>query len=72
MLAVPRCMSTQHPDNATVPFFAASSVLAGEDLRLTLRVPNPAVEGTEANVLLETLESIPPRAVSIRWACRRS
>lgn len=109
MISVPRCMSTQHPDNATVPFFAASSVLAGEDeireafyayshlgcdeqmwdvegkeidtyvvrklltfyeayfrertlgedLRLTLRVPNPTVEGTEAKVLLETLESIP-------------
>lgn len=109
MVNVPRCMSTQHPDNATVPFFAASSVLAGEDeireafyayshlgcdeqmwdvegkeidtyvvrkllsfyepffrqntlgdnLRLTLRVPNPTVEGSEAKVLLETLESIP-------------
>ncbi len=109
MIDVPRCMSTQHPDNATVPFFAASSVLAGEDeireafyayshlgcdeqmwdvegkeidtyvvrkllsfyeeyfrghvlgedLRLTLRVPNPTVEGSEAKVLLETLESIP-------------
>lgn len=31
----------------------------GEDLRLTLRVPNPAVEGSESKVLLETLESIP-------------
>ncbi len=28
---IPRCMSTQHPDNASVPFFASSSVLAGED-----------------------------------------
>lgn len=27
----PRCMSTQHPDNVSVPFFASSSVLAGED-----------------------------------------
>jgi phosphoenolpyruvate carboxylase len=102
-------MSTQHPDNATVPFFATSGVLAGEDeireafyayshlgcdeqmwdvegkeidtyvvkkllsfypeyfrdhvlgedLRLTLRVPNPTVETTEAKILLETLESIP-------------
>ena len=109
MPAVPRCMSTQHPDNATVPFFATSGVLAGEDeireafyayshlgcdeqmwdvegkeidtyvvkkllsfypeyfrdhvlgedLRLTLRVPNPTVESTEAKILLETLESIP-------------
>ena len=109
MPRIPRCMSTQHPDNATVPFFATSSVLAGEDeireafyayshlgcdeqmwdvegkeidtyvvkkllsfypdyfsdhvlgedLRLTLRVPNPTVETTEAKVLLETLESIP-------------
>ncbi|MBN2821985.1 MAG: phosphoenolpyruvate carboxylase [Coriobacteriia bacterium] len=102
-------MSTQHPDNATTPFFSTSPVLAGEDeikeafyayshlgcdeqmwdaegkeidtyvvkkllsfypeyfhqqvlgedLRLTLRVPNPTVETTEAKVLLETLESIP-------------
>jgi phosphoenolpyruvate carboxylase len=109
MIDIPRCMSTQHPDNASVPFFATSSVLAGEDeireafyayshlgcdeqmwdvegkeidtyvvkkllsfypeyfrdhvlgedLRLTLRVPNPTVETTEAKVLLETLESIP-------------
>ncbi|BCW97932.1 MAG: phosphoenolpyruvate carboxylase [Armatimonadota bacterium] len=28
---VSRCMSTQHPDNASVPFFASSPVLAGED-----------------------------------------
>jgi phosphoenolpyruvate carboxylase len=109
MTAIPRCMSTQHPDNATPPFFATSGVLAGEDeireafyayshlgcdeqmwdvegkeidtyvvkkllsfypeyfrdhvlgedLRLTLRVPNPTVETTEAKILLETLESIP-------------
>jgi phosphoenolpyruvate carboxylase len=102
-------MSTQHPDNATVPFFASSAVLAGEDeireafyafshlgcdeqmwdvegkeidlyvvrkllsryeaffrehvlgedVRLTLRVPNPTFERTEGKVLLETLESIP-------------
>jgi phosphoenolpyruvate carboxylase len=109
MVAIPRCMSTQHPDNASVPFFASSPVLAGEDeireayyayshlgcdeqmwdvegkeidtyvvkkllsfyeqyfrdnvlgedVRLTLRVPNPTVEKLEAKVLLETLESIP-------------
>ena len=109
MSTIPRCMSTQHPDNAMVPFFATSSVLAGEDeireayyayshlgcdeqmwdvegkeidehvvkklltfypeyfcghvlgedLRLTLRVPNPLVEKAEAKILLETLESIP-------------
>lgn len=106
---VPRCMSTQHPDNATAPFFASSAVLAGEDeireafyayshlgcdeqmwdvegkeidtyvvkkllsfypeffrenvlgedVRLTLRVPNPTIEVAEAKILLETLESIP-------------
>jgi phosphoenolpyruvate carboxylase len=33
--------------------------ILGEDLRLTLRVPNPTVEQAEAKVLLETLESIP-------------
>lgn len=30
-MMIPRCMSSQHPDNAAVPFFASSSVLAGED-----------------------------------------
>lgn len=108
-MMIPRCMSSQHPDNAAVPFFASSSVLAGEDeikeayyvfshlgcdeqmwdvegkeidtyvvkkllsfypeyfrdnvlgedLRITLRAPNPSVEKTEAKILLETLESIP-------------
>ncbi|MCK9579271.1 MAG: phosphoenolpyruvate carboxylase [Methanoregula sp.] len=102
-------MSTQHPDNVHVPFFAESSELGGEDevreayyvyshlgcreqmwdcegkevdnfvvkkllsnysqffsakklgqdLFLTLRVPNPDVEKAEAKILLETLESIP-------------
>ncbi|HAT03383.1 MAG TPA: phosphoenolpyruvate carboxylase [Candidatus Magasanikbacteria bacterium] len=31
----------------------------GQDVRLTLRVPNPEVEKAEAKMLLETLESIP-------------
>lgn len=107
-IKVARCMSTQHPDNVTTPFFAHNNVLAGEDeiqeayyafshlgieeqmwdaegkevdnfvvekllsryprffknhrlgrdLFITLRVPNPDVEKTEAKVLLETLESI--------------
>jgi phosphoenolpyruvate carboxylase len=106
---VPRCMSTQHPDNVQTPFFADQPVLQGEDeikeafyafshlgcteqmwdyegkevdpfvvkklltryeaffrehrlgedLFLTLRVPNPRVERAEGKVLLETLESIP-------------
>lgn len=106
---VPRCMSTQHPDNVATPFFATSSLLSGgdeiqeayyafshlgieeqmwdfegkevdnfvvekllsrydrffglhklgRDLRITLRVPNPEVEKTQAKNLLETLESIP-------------
>lgn len=30
MINVPRCMSTQHPDNVTTPFFSDSDVLAGE------------------------------------------
>lgn len=30
MRTVPRCMSTQHPDNVTTPFFSDSDVLAGE------------------------------------------
>ncbi|MDO9036657.1 MAG: phosphoenolpyruvate carboxylase [Methanoregula sp.] len=28
---IPKCMSTQHPDNVHVPFFAESSELGGED-----------------------------------------
>ncbi len=31
MFAVPRTMSTQHPDNAKMPFFASGGVIAGED-----------------------------------------
>ncbi len=106
---IPRCMSTQHPDNVNSPFFVQDTVLGGEDeiqeayyvfshlgcdeqmwdcegkevdnfvvkklltkyahffrekvlgedVFLTLRVPNPTVEKGEAKILLETLESIP-------------
>jgi phosphoenolpyruvate carboxylase len=31
MVTIPRCMSTQHPDNVTSPFFAESPELGGED-----------------------------------------
>lgn len=31
MAEVPRLMSTQHPDNATLPFFASGDVIEGED-----------------------------------------
>lgn len=108
-MKVPRCMSTQHPDNASIPFFSDSAVMdgetevkeafyayydlgceeqmwdcegkevdsfvvrkllsryeyffrektLGEDVFLTLRVPNPEVERNEGKVLLEALESIP-------------
>lgn len=30
MIKVPKCMSTQHPDNVTSPFFSDSDILAGE------------------------------------------
>ncbi|MFH1394246.1 MAG: phosphoenolpyruvate carboxylase [Candidatus Micrarchaeota archaeon] len=30
MIKVPRCMSTQHPDNVTSPFFSDSEIIAGE------------------------------------------
>jgi len=30
MIKIPRCMSTQHPDNITNPFFSDSEVLYGE------------------------------------------
>ncbi len=108
-MKIPRCMSTQHPDNVNVPFFSKSPKIGGEDeikeayytyshlgideqmwdvegkevdnyvvkkllttyehffhenilgqdVRLTLRVPNPVEERAEAKILLETLESIP-------------
>ncbi len=109
MQKIPRCMSTQHPDNVSPPFFAENTELGGEDeiqeayyafshlgcdeqmwdcegkevdsfvvkklltkyesfflekllgedLFVTLRVPNPDVEKAEAKILLETLESVP-------------
>ncbi|MDA8215044.1 MAG: phosphoenolpyruvate carboxylase [Nitrospiraceae bacterium] len=108
-MKIPRVMSTQHPDNVLLPFFAESQDMSGddeiqeayyafshlgcdeqmwdcegkevddfvvrklltkyehffqqtklgEDVFLTLRVPNPDVEKQEAKVLIETLESIP-------------
>lgn len=30
-LTIPRCMSTQHPDNVNVPFFSSGPELSGED-----------------------------------------
>ncbi|OGW54724.1 MAG: phosphoenolpyruvate carboxylase [Nitrospirae bacterium RBG_19FT_COMBO_55_12] len=108
-MKIPRIMSTQHPDNVQLPFFAESRDMSGddeiqeayyafshlgcdeqmwdcegkevddfvvrklltkyehffkanrlgEDVRLTLRLPNPDVEKNEAKVFVETLESIP-------------
>jgi phosphoenolpyruvate carboxylase len=108
-MRIPRVMSTQHPDNVHLPFFAESQDMSGddeiqeayyafshlgcdeqmwdcegkevddfvvrklltkyehffkqkrlgEDVRLTLRIPNPDVEKSEAKVLIESLESIP-------------
>jgi len=31
MVKIPRCMSTQHPDNVNLPFFAGDTELGGED-----------------------------------------
>lgn len=109
MKKIPKCMSTQHPDNVNTPFFCENGELKGEDevkeayyvyshlgcdeqmwdcegkeidnyvikklltsypylfkkktlgeeLFLTLRVPNPQLEKAEGKILLETLESIP-------------
>jgi len=42
----------------TYEHFFRENIL-GEDVRLTLRVPNPVEERAEAKILLETLESIP-------------
>lgn len=108
-MKIPRCMSTQHPDNVNTPFFVDGEVIGGEeeikevfyafshlgcdeqmwdhegkevdnyvvrkllasyedffrkktlgqDVFITLRVPNPLIERVEAKILLETLESIP-------------
>jgi len=109
MRKIPRVMSTQHPDNVALPFFAETPDMSGEDeiqeayyafshlgcdeqmwdsegkevddfvvkklltkyphyfkqkrlgeeIFLTLRVPNPAIEREEAKILVEALESIP-------------
>lgn len=109
MRKIPRTMSTQHPDNVTMPFFTEGASFSGEneikeayyvfshlrcdeqmwdcegkevdefvikklvtrydnyfkdhmigkDLFITLRVPNPVFEKSEAKILLETLESAP-------------
>ncbi len=120
-MKIPRVMSTQHPDNVQLPFFAENQDMSGEDeiqeayyafshlgcdeqmwdcegkevddfvvrklltkydhyfrqrrlgddVRLTLRLPNPDVEKNEAKVLLETLESIPRScdAASLFYGC---
>ncbi|NUO07577.1 MAG: phosphoenolpyruvate carboxylase [Candidatus Brocadia sp.] len=109
MRKIPRTMSTQHPDNVTMPFFTEGTCFLGADeikeayyvfshLRcdeqmwdcegkevdefvikkllarydnyfkkhrigkdsfITLRIPNPMFEKSEAKILLETLESAP-------------
>ena len=118
---IPRIMSTQHPDNVQLPFFAENQDMSGEDeiqeayyaythlgcdeqmwdcegkevdvfvvrklltkyehffrhtrlgedVRLTLRLPNPDVEKNEAKVLVEMLESIPRScdAASLFYGC---
>lgn len=109
MRKIPKVMSTQHPDNVSLPFFAETPDMSGEDeiqeayyafshlgceeqmwdsegkevddfvvkklltryphyfkkrrlgeeIFLTLRLPNPSVEREEAKILVEALESIP-------------
>jgi phosphoenolpyruvate carboxylase len=111
-LRVPRCMSTQHPDNVAMPFFAQNAPLTAEDevreayyayshlgcdeqmwdfegkevdghvvekllstyesffaehpigesVHLTPRIPNPALEPTQAKIVLEVLQSLPRHA----------
>jgi phosphoenolpyruvate carboxylase len=111
-LRIPRCMSTQHPDNVAMPFFAQGAPLTqedevreayyafshlgcdeqmwdfegkevdghvvekllstyesffaehpiGESVYLTPRIPNPALEPTQAKVVLEVLQSLPRHA----------
>ena len=109
---IPRCMSTQHPDNVAMPFFAQGSPITAEDevreayyafshlgcdeqmwdfegkevdghvvekllstyesffaehpigesVHLTPRIPNPALEPTQAKIVLEVLQSLPRHA----------
>lgn len=120
-MKIPRVMSTQHPDNVQLPFFAENQDMSGddeiqeayyafshigcdeqmwdcegkevdayvvrklltkyehyfkqtrlgEDVRLTLRLPNPDVEKAEAKVFVETLDSIPRScdAASLFYGC---
>lgn len=115
-MKIPKVMSTQHPDNASLPFFAETPDMSGEDeileayyafshlgcdeqmwdsegkevddfvvkklltkyphffrkkrlgeeIFLTLRLPNPSVEKEEAKILVETLESIPRSMDAVR------
>ncbi|HCC68267.1 MAG TPA: phosphoenolpyruvate carboxylase [Nitrospiraceae bacterium] len=115
-MKIPRVMSTQHPDNVLLPFFAENQVMSGDDeiqeayyafshlccdeqmwdcegkevdafvirklftkyehffkntklgqdVFLTIRVPNPDVEKEEAKVLVEALESIPRQCDAAR------
>ncbi|MHA1255924.1 MAG: phosphoenolpyruvate carboxylase, partial [Promethearchaeota archaeon] len=30
-IKIPRCMSTQHPDNVNSPFFTKNAIIGGED-----------------------------------------
>src|SRR5256884_544465 len=119
---IPRCMSTQHPDNVAMPFFAQSAPLTAEDevreayyafshlgcdeqmwdfegkevdghvvekllstyetffaehpigesVHLTPRIPNPALEPTQAKVVLEVLQSLPRHADIARVFIARS
>ena len=59
---VPRCMSTQHPDNVNSPFFSDSEVLAGEGVGASIldRVPLVMIgrHGTAA-CFAAALEPIP-------------
>ena len=111
-LRAPRAMSTQHPDNVALPFFATGSPISAEDevreayyafshlgcdeqmwdfegkevdehvveklltqyegffaehpigerVFLTPRIPNPALEQTQAKLVLEVLHSLPRHA----------
>ncbi|MFZ5764215.1 MAG: phosphoenolpyruvate carboxylase [Thermodesulfobacteriota bacterium] len=120
-MKIPRVMSTQHPDNVQIPFFAENQDMSGDDeiqeayyafshlgcdeqmwdcegkevdayvvrklltkyehffhqtrlgddVRLTLRLPNPDVEKGEVKVFVEALDSIPRScdAASLFYGC---
>ncbi len=69
MPKIPRVMSTQHPDNVRLPFFAESTDMSGEDeikevyyafSHLGCDEQMWDCEGKEADALHEWFKDVPP------------